>query len=45
MRWLEVAIAPDDIARLLARHDLAPPPALRPRAPPLGRMMLPFASR
>ncbi|MBM4223907.1 MAG: transposase [Gammaproteobacteria bacterium] len=42
MRWLEVATKPDDIARLLARQGLAPPPSPRPRAPPIGQLMLPF---
>ncbi len=27
MKWLDVGTEPDDIARLLARHDLAPPTA------------------
>lgn len=43
MRWKEVATEPGDIAKLLARHDLAAPPAPRPRAPPPGQMLLPFA--
>jgi hypothetical protein len=44
MRWKEVATEPDDIARLLARHDLGPsPPAPHPRAPPPGQLLLPFA--
>jgi hypothetical protein len=44
MRWLEVATEPEDIARLLAHHDLAPPPAPRPRAPPPGQLVLPFGA-
>lgn len=43
MRWKEVATEPDDIARLLARHDLASAPAPRGRAPPPGQLTLPFA--
>lgn len=42
MRWLEIATKPDDIARLLARHGLAPVPSPRPRAPPSGQLLLPF---
>lgn len=44
MRWVEVATEPDDIARLLSRHDLADAPAPRPRAPPHGQLTLAFAS-
>ncbi len=43
MRWLEVATEPDDIARLLARRDLADAHPHRPRAPPPGQLSLPFA--
>jgi hypothetical protein len=43
MRWKEVATEPADIARLLARHGLALPPATQPRAPPPGQLLLPFA--
>lgn len=45
MRWLEVATEPGDIARLLARHDFGSSPEVRPRAPPLGQLRLPFGVR
>ncbi len=43
MRWVEVATQRDAIARLLAKHGLAPqpPPATRALAP-LGQLVLPF---
>ncbi len=44
MRWIESATTQGDIARLLAKHGLAPqpPPEPRPRVP-LGQLALPFA--
>jgi hypothetical protein len=44
MRWVEVATERDAIARLLAKHGLAPqpPPATRALAP-LGQLVLPFS--
>jgi len=44
MRWLEVATSKEAAELLLARHGLGSPPAPRPRAPPPGQLLLPFAS-
>jgi len=44
MRWLEVATSKEAVEQLLARHGMAPPPAPRPRAPPPGQLLLPFAT-
>ena len=43
MRWVHAARAPPDIARLLAKHGLAPEPP--PERPPvlLGQLALPLA--
>ena len=43
-RWLEVATEPDDLARVLARHDLGDAPAPWPRAPPPGQLSLPLSA-
>ncbi len=42
MRWVHAARAPPDIARLLAKHGLAPDPP--PDGPPvfLGQLALPL---
>lgn len=43
MRWLEAATTQGDIARLLAKHGLAPQPPPGPRARvPFGQLALPF---
>jgi hypothetical protein len=43
MRWLEAATEQTAIARLLAKHGLAPQPPPEPRAHvPLGQLALPF---
>ena len=43
MRWVEVATERGAIARLLAKHGLAPQPPPAPRAlAPLGQFALPF---
>jgi hypothetical protein len=48
MRWLEIATSPDAIARLMAKHGLAPrppPPPPHPRRPvSLAQLSLPFAT-
>jgi hypothetical protein len=48
MRWLEIATTPDAIARLMAKHGLAPrppPPPPHPRRPvSLAQLSLPFAT-
>ena len=43
MRWVEAATRQTDIARLLAKHGLAPqPPQDGPARGPLGQLALPF---
>jgi hypothetical protein len=43
MRWLEATTEQDAIARLLAKHGLAPQPPAEPRARvPLGQLALTF---
>jgi len=43
MRWLEAATEQDAVARLLAKHGLAPRPPPAPHRPvPLGQLALPF---
>jgi Putative transposase len=43
MLWLEIATDRDAIARLLAKHGLAPRPPPPPRPTPLGQLELNFA--
>jgi len=43
MRWLEATTEQTAIARLLAKHGLAPqPPPQPPARVPLGQLALPF---
>jgi len=43
MRWLEAATEQAAVARLLAKHGLAPQPPPAPhRSVPLGQLALPF---
>jgi hypothetical protein len=42
MRWLEVALTQDAVARLLANHGLAPRPPPTPPRPSPGQLKLPF---
>ncbi len=42
MRWVEAATAPNDVARLLAKHGLAPRPPPAKTTPTIGQLALPF---